>query len=421
MTIAQFTEVIEPSEITGALNRLVNNANSEIANSTGAGTLPVSKGGTGAVTAGAALTALGAAASGANSDITSLASLNTPLSVAQGGTNAVTAGAALTALGAAASGSNSDITQLNGLASTLTTTSGNVRSNINVTTVSPSASNSTALYQGFDVQVVYPSNANSLTGLGHMIGILSEVTNNNTAQTLPLALGTENTYTTLAGTTTTLYIGSENKVIANAGTITSSYNVRGNTISSGTIVISAGFITGLTNTGTITSYIGYWVNNQTSGTISSSFTGFRFENQTTAIAGAKHCLLCLDAGADINTIGPIVTTGKTTTNTFALDTGTKTTTASAGAAVLNKSAGKITTEALTTAGLASYTLTLTNSQIAAADQVFASVAFGSATVGEPTIARVTPSANQVIIIVRNAAPITAFDGTLVVSFMCCKN
>jgi hypothetical protein len=52
--------------------------------------LKVSKGGTGAGTAANARTALSAAASGANSDITSLAGLTTALSVAQGGSGAGT-------------------------------------------------------------------------------------------------------------------------------------------------------------------------------------------------------------------------------------------------------------------------------------------------------------------------------------------
>lgn len=99
-----------------------------------AGVLPVTQGGTGATTASGARTNLGAtgigsalftaataasarstisaAASGANSDITSLTGLTTPLSVAQGGTGATTAGSALTNLGAAASGANTDITAL---------------------------------------------------------------------------------------------------------------------------------------------------------------------------------------------------------------------------------------------------------------------------------------------------------------------
>jgi hypothetical protein len=51
-------------------------------------TLPVASGGTGSTTASAARSALSAAASGANSDITSLSGLTTPLSVPQGGTGA---------------------------------------------------------------------------------------------------------------------------------------------------------------------------------------------------------------------------------------------------------------------------------------------------------------------------------------------
>jgi hypothetical protein len=52
--------------------------------------VPVNKGGTNASTAAGARTQLGAAASGANSDISSLSGLSTPLSVGQGGTGAST-------------------------------------------------------------------------------------------------------------------------------------------------------------------------------------------------------------------------------------------------------------------------------------------------------------------------------------------
>jgi hypothetical protein len=64
------------------------------------GAVPIANGGTNATTATAARTNLGAAASGANSDITSLSGLTTALSVAQGGTGATTAAAARTNLGA---------------------------------------------------------------------------------------------------------------------------------------------------------------------------------------------------------------------------------------------------------------------------------------------------------------------------------
>jgi hypothetical protein len=54
------------------------------------GTVGIANGGTGATTAASARAALGAAASGANGDITSLAAMTTPLSVAQGGTGSAT-------------------------------------------------------------------------------------------------------------------------------------------------------------------------------------------------------------------------------------------------------------------------------------------------------------------------------------------
>lgn len=64
--------------------------------------LAVADGGTGASTAANARTNLGAAASGANSDITALSGLTTALSVAQGGTAGTSASAARTNLGLSA-------------------------------------------------------------------------------------------------------------------------------------------------------------------------------------------------------------------------------------------------------------------------------------------------------------------------------
>lgn len=104
-----------------------------------------------------------------------------------------------------------------------------------------------------------------------------------------------------------------------------------------------------------------------------------------------------------------------------IDTGTKTAAATAGAATLNKRSGKITTESLTTAQNAFYTLTLTNSTIAAADLVFASVANGDNTQGTPMIEKVTPAAGSVVIrVVNKHATLEALNGTLVVSFLVIK-
>lgn len=86
--------------------------------------ISIAHGGTGATTAAVARTNLGAAASGANSDITSLSGLTTPLSIPQGGTGANTAAGARAGLGAAARGANSDITSITGLTTPLALTEG---------------------------------------------------------------------------------------------------------------------------------------------------------------------------------------------------------------------------------------------------------------------------------------------------------
>lgn len=100
---------------------------------------------------------------------------------------------------------------------------------------------------------------------------------------------------------------------------------------------------------------------------------------------------------------------------FSLGSGTAT--ATAGAATLDNRFGKITTEALTTAQNANYTLTITNASIRASDLVFASVANGTNTQGTPVVTRVTPANGSLVIIVRNAHDSAqALNGTLVVTF-----
>lgn len=95
--------------------------------------------------------------------------------------------------------------------------------------------------------------------------------------------------------------------------------------------------------------------------------------------------------------------------------------ASAGAATANVIRGKITTEALTTAQNAAYTLTLTNSQIAAADIVLVSVANGTNTQGTTVVTKVTPAAGSVVVIIHNKHDsAVALNGTLVISFLVVK-
>jgi hypothetical protein len=92
----------------------------------------------------------------------------------------------------------------------------------------------------------------------------------------------------------------------------------------------------------------------------------------------------------------------------------------AGAVTLAALTGKITTEALTTAAVTAYTLTITNSLVAAADVVLVSVAFGTNTTGATAVSRVQPSAGSVVVLIRNVDAVAAFNGTLVVSFQVLK-
>lgn len=91
-------------------------------------------------------------------------------------------------------------------------------------------------------------------------------------------------------------------------------------------------------------------------------------------------------------------------------------TSSAGAITLAGSELYITTESLTTAAAAVYTLTITNSQVNAASQVFASVDAGSST-GTPVIASITPSAGSLVIKVQNIHSATAFNNSIKISVL----
>jgi hypothetical protein len=106
---------------------------------------------------------------------------------------------------------------------------------------------------------------------------------------------------------------------------------------------------------------------------------------------------------------------------LAIDSGTKTAAATAGAATLNKNAGVITSEALSTAAAAAYTLTLTNTAVAVGDQVLASVALGTATSGTPVITSIKEGAGSVVIVVKNIDAAAAFNGTLRIKFAVIKN
>lgn len=94
-----------------------------------------------------------------------------------------------------------------------------------------------------------------------------------------------------------------------------------------------------------------------------------------------------------------------------------TATAAAGAATLNRGVGVITSESLTTAQNAIYTLTLTNSEVAAGDIVMATVSNGTNTQGTPMIGRVQPADGSVVIqVINKHATSQAFNGTVKVAF-----
>jgi hypothetical protein len=78
-------EGCSPSGINNAIRALMSHLKNWQGGLSG-DSLPIASGGTGAVTAGAARTALGAASTGSNSDITALTALTTALTLMQGGT-----------------------------------------------------------------------------------------------------------------------------------------------------------------------------------------------------------------------------------------------------------------------------------------------------------------------------------------------
>ncbi len=109
------------------------------------------------------------------------------------------------------------------------------------------------------------------------------------------------------------------------------------------------------------------------------------------------------------------------TSQLSLGKGTKTATASAGAATLNQPSGVITTESLTTAQNLDYTLVLTNSKVAATDIVQVTIGLGTSTTGSPVLRTATVTDSTVTIVIRNMhASAVAFNGTLVVYFTVIK-
>jgi hypothetical protein len=95
-------------------------------------------------------------------------------------------------------------------------------------------------------------------------------------------------------------------------------------------------------------------------------------------------------------------------------------TAVSNAGTINKRGGQLTTESLSTVAGSAQVLTITSSEIAATDLVFASVQNSTNTSGTPIIGRVTPASGSVAVEVRNIHASAAFSGTLIITFFALK-
>lgn len=158
----------------------------------------IADGGTGAVTSAGARTALGAAASGANGDITSLNGLTTALAIAYGGTGATTAGAALAALGAIGVSNANTFTARQTLNGSSTDVGLKLKNAVEAVAISATAATGTITYDVLtQSNLWYTTNAsgnwtlnlrgdgstslNTLLAVGESITVVFQVTNGATA------------------------------------------------------------------------------------------------------------------------------------------------------------------------------------------------------------------------------------------------
>ena len=112
---------------------------------------------------------------------------------------------------------------------------------------------------------------------------------------------------------------------------------------------------------------------------------------------------------------------KVNASQLSLGKGTKTASATAGAATLHQPSGVITSESLTTAQNADYTLTLTNNKVTASDIVQVTIGNGTNSAGSPVLRTVAVAANTITVVIRNMhASAAAFNGTLKVFFTITK-
>ena len=89
---------------------------------------------------------------------------------------------------------------------------------------------------------------------------------------------------------------------------------------------------------------------------------------------------------------------------------------SSNAVTINKMSGVITTTSLTTAGGATETVTLTNSEVAATSVVLASIGNGTNSATNAYTVTTTVTLHTVVFVITNTTAATALNGTLVINF-----
>ena len=142
-------------------------------------TLAIASGGTGATSAGAALTALGAASAGANSTITSLSGLTTALSVTQGGTGAKTVIDARTNLGLTIGTAAGNVVALDATTAKLPAVDGSALTNVSATGVASFGTSTSNTKGGTSALNVNTGSFNTAFGASALLGNLAG--NNNAA------------------------------------------------------------------------------------------------------------------------------------------------------------------------------------------------------------------------------------------------
>lgn len=180
------SKVVKGTEIDTEFNAIATAVATKL-DTSGGTDLAVADGGTGASTASGARTNLGAAASGANSDITSLSGLTTALSVAQGGTGSTTLTANNVLLGNGTSA----------LQAVAPGTSGNVLTS-NGTTWASSAPSSSG---GLSGETTYNTNTTLSVSTDH--AYLIRCTTASVVYTFPAATGNEGKWWYIQNATST--------------------------------------------------------------------------------------------------------------------------------------------------------------------------------------------------------------------------